>query len=258
MRAVVSLLLVLAVAGPAVADDGVASTLAPTVLTVPTAWTQPGTAIYASGDADHRGAASARATLSYARLVDVDVGGDELITTCAVCAGVGRTVTGVRQTTAGWKLSVRPWPGGAVALGVRVPFGHRDVGRATEAFAVASAQLGPVRLHGGASTWASAHVGADGATIRRRPTAGVRPLAGLEWTPEIYPRTTLLADLQWLPQLGPTVEETGPRWAFGWGVRYRAFAWNAIELGVRHRAGDELGGATVMVRVSALLSARPR
>ena len=65
MRAVVSLLLVLAVAGPAVADDGVASTLAPTVLTVPTAWTQPGTAIYASGDADHRGAASARATLSF-------------------------------------------------------------------------------------------------------------------------------------------------------------------------------------------------
>ncbi|MBK9036488.1 MAG: hypothetical protein IPL61_35450 [Myxococcales bacterium] len=253
-----SLLLVVVGVGRAAADDGAAATLAPTVLTIPTAWTQPGTAIYASGDVDHRGGAGARATLSYARLVDVDVGGDELVTACDPCAGVGRTVTGVRQTSAGWKLSLRPWRGGAVALGVRVPFGHREVGRATEAFAVMSAQLGPVRLHAGASTWASEHRGADGATIRLAPSASVRPLAGLAWTPEIYPRTTILADVQWLPQLGPSSAETAPRWAFAWGVRYRAFSWNAIELGVRHRAGDDLGGATVMVRLSAILSARGR
>lgn len=254
MRVALSLVMVSAVAGAAVADDGVA----PQVITIPTAWTQPTTAIYATADGDHRFGSSARATLSYARLVDVDVGGDELLTSCAPCTGVTRATDGVRQYTAGWKLSLRPWRGGAVATGVRVPFGHRDRARAATAYAVVSAQLGPVRLHAGASTWASEHDAADGSLIRLDPRSTVRPLAGLEWTPTIYPRTTVLADLQWTPELGPTAADTAPRWLFAWGVRYRALSWSAIELGVRHREGDDLGGATVMVRLSAILSARPR
>lgn len=254
MRVALSLVVVSAVAGAAAADDGVA----PHVLTIPTAWTQPRTAIYASADGDHRFGSSARATLSYARLVDVDVGGDELVTSCDPCTGATRATDGVRQYTAGWKLSLRPWRGGAIAAGVRVPFGRRDRARTAAAYAVVSARLGPVRLHAGASTWATEHDRPDGALVRLDPRDTVRPLAGLEWTPEIYPRTTVLADLQWTPELGPTAADTAPRWLFAWGVRYRALSWSSIELGVRHREGDDLGGATVMVRLSAILSTRPR
>ncbi|MBP6847061.1 MAG: hypothetical protein KA201_25095 [Kofleriaceae bacterium] len=250
MRRTVPLLIVAALASGAAADDG-ALGRGPTVLTIPTAWTQPRTSLTAALDGDHRGGSGARITLGYARLVEVDLRGDGELTACAPCAGPARAVEPVRQPTAGWKLALTPWRDGAVAAGVRVPLGYRERARASEAFVVLSQRLGPVRLHAGASTWASAHRGADGGTVTRGPGASVRPLVGLEWTPEIYPRTTILADLQWLPQLGPTAAETAPRWAFAWGVRYRALAWSAIELGVRHREGDELGGATVMVRLSA-------
>ena len=256
-RLAVSLATVAALASAARGDDEVA-TQAPTVLAIPTAWIIPRTAVHVSGDVDHRLGSGARATLAYGRLVEVDVGGDGLVTACDVCGGDARAPRPVQQTTAGWKLGVRPWPGVALAAGVRVPFGRRGEGRATEAFAVASARLGQVRLHAGASTWATSHRGADGGTLTQGALAGVRPLLGVEWTPDIYPRTTLLADLQWLPQLGPTDAETASRWSFSWGVRYRALRWSAIELGVRHRQDDALGDATVMVRLSALLSANPR
>lgn len=250
MRRLAPLAIVAALASGAAADDG-GLAAGPTVLAIPTAWTQPRTTLTAALDVDHRGTSGARVTLGYARLVEVDLRGDGELWACDPCAGPTRAVEPVRQPTAGWKLALRPWRDGAVAAGVRVPLGSRDRVRASEAFVVLSQKLGPLRLHLGASTWASEHRGATGATIARAPTRGVRPLAGLEWTPAIYPRTTILADLQWLPQLGPTAAETAPRWAFAWGVRYRALAWSAIELGVRHRQDDELGGAAVMVRLSA-------
>lgn len=251
MRHTVPLVIVAvaALASGAAADDG-ALAAGPTVIAIPTAWTQPRTSLTAALDADHRGGTGARITLGYARLVEVDLRGDGELTACDPCAGPDRAVEPVQLPTAGWKLALRPWRDGAVAVGVRVPLGERPR-RASEAFVVVSQRLGPVRLHAGASTWASEHPGATGAPIVRAARHGVRPLAGLEWTPAIYPRTTILADLQWLPELGPTAAETAPRWSFAWGVRYRALAWSAIELAVRHRQEDELGGATVMVRLSA-------
>jgi hypothetical protein len=38
----------------------------------------------------------------------------------------------------------------------------------------------------------------------------------------------------------------------GVGVRYEAFSWASVELAVRAWQGDDLGGATVMVRVNAI------
>lgn len=249
------LALTLALASVARADD---PWVAPTVVTMPTAWTQRGPSLYATLAGDHRYGSGARATVSYARLVEVDLGADGLVTACAPCEGRARVPTPVQLTTAGWKLSVRPVERLALAGGVRVPIGSRDGARAASAFLLGSARLGPVALHAGASTWATEHRGGDGAVIARAPTSMVRPMVGVEWTPRIYPRTTLGADLQWLPELGPTSADTGARWSFAWGVRYRALAWSAIELGVRHRERDALGDATVMVRLSGILSARPR
>jgi hypothetical protein len=39
----------------------------------------------------------------------------------------------------------------------------------------------------------------------------------------------------------------------GWGVRYQALSWGSIELDVRHREADDVGGSTVMVRVNGVL-----
>ena len=99
---------------------------------------------------------------------------------------------------------------------------------------------------------------ADGATIRDGGIFAWRPMAGVEWTPEIYPRTTLSTDAQFVPELGPTAAETTRRWLFTWGVRYRAFAWGAIELAVKHRQNEQLDDAAVMLRMSARLGSGTR
>jgi hypothetical protein len=62
----------------------------------------------------------------------------------------------------------------------------------------------------------------------------------------------LLLDVAWLPE----VEDAGPRlrWTLGWGVRYQALRWGAIDLLVRQREDQALGDAVVMVRVSGALA----
>jgi hypothetical protein len=133
-------------------------------------------------------------------------------------------------------------------LGVRATFAAYDpvVGapRATDAYLVASRDLGVVRLHAGVDALA-ASVG------DHRSAAALRPLAGVELHPPMYPRSSLLGDIAWQPELdaaqGPVL-----RWMLGVGVRYQAFSWASVELAVRARQGDDLGGATVMVRVNAI------
>ena len=109
---------------------------------------------------------------------------------------------------------------------------------------VASRDLGVVRLHAGVDALA-ASVG------DHRSAAELRPLAGVELHPPMYPRSSLLGDIAWEPELdaaqGPVL-----RWMLGVGVRYQAFSWASVELAVRARQGDDLGGATVMVRVNAI------
>ncbi|MEZ4403100.1 MAG: hypothetical protein R3B06_23960 [Kofleriaceae bacterium] len=253
MRVVLSLAVVVALVGRAGAD----ARIAPTVLTVPTAFVQPGTSLYLSGGVDHRRGSQVRATASYARLVEVDVGGDSLVHGCDPCAGAARATRAVQTTTAGWKLGLARGSA-ALAVGVRVPITGSPDARVGQVFTVAGLRLGLARVHLGAAAWATEHRGADGGVVRTRAGAALRPLAGLEWTPTIYPRTTVAADLQWVPELGPTAAATTPRWVFTWGVRYQALAWSDIELTVQHRELDQLGEATVMVRASAILAARPR
>jgi hypothetical protein len=67
----------------------------------------------------------------------------------------------------------------------------------------------------------------------------------------MYRRSSLLGDIAWEPELdaarGPAL-----RWLLGIGVRYQAFSWASIELAVRARQGEDLGGSTVLVRVNAV------
>ena len=53
----------------------------------------------------------------------------------------------------------------------------------------------------------------------------------------------------------PEVKDAGPRlhWVLGWGVRYQALRWGAIDLVVRQREDQALGDATVLVRLTGAL-----
>ena len=257
MRALLVALVVLAAApaaaeGPAATADGLAR--APTVIGVPTAWIQEGGALHVTGDVDHHGSSGVRVTKSLGRLAELDLGADDAVVACDPCTGPMRATEGVQLASAGFKLALwehrfRP----ALAVGVRAPIGPADRARAAEAYAVASKTLGPIRLHVGASAWATEHRLADDTLVRVGGLRTVRPLVGLEWKPVIYPRTTLSADAQFVPELGPTRADTAPRWRFAWAVRYRALSWAAIELAVKHRQGEALGDAAVMLRLSARL-----
>jgi hypothetical protein len=140
----------------------------------------------------------------------------------------------------------------AIALGVRTAFAARGHDlhepRATDAYAVASRDLGVVRLHAGVDALSAS---VDG----HRAAARLRPLAGLEVHPPMYPRSSLLADLAW----EPTLAAQGPPtlgWLLGIGVRYHAFSWASVELAVRARQAEDLGASTVMVRLNAVLARR--
>jgi hypothetical protein len=102
-----------------------------------------------------------------------------------------------------------------------------------------------VRPHAGAAV-IDARVG------DRRLGATLRPLGAIELTPPAYPKTTLMADLACLPRFDATAPAL--EWVAGWGVRYQALRWGSIELDVRHREGEGLGGSTVFVRVNGVLT----
>jgi hypothetical protein len=119
---------------------------------------------------------------------------------------------------------------------------HVHTPRASDAYLVASRDLGVVRLHAGVDA-----IAAGTGTLRSAPR--LRPLAGLELHPPMYPRSSLLTDVAWQPQLLERGSTLG--WVVGIGVRYQAFSWASVELAVRARQGDDLGASTVLVRVNA-------
>jgi hypothetical protein len=243
MRAAVTLVLAMVAARSAAADPADAR-----VLTVPTAW------LLGAGDAhgtlaiDHRGDTAAMFGYGLGGLAELEVGSDSDIRGCSDCTA--RPAPVVRGRAA-FRIGARQnaWFTGMPALvfGVRTTFAaRREMGpeqRASDAYVVASRALGVVRLHAGVDAL-SASAGA------MRTPARLRPLAALEIRPPMYPRSSLLGDLAWEPTLdaqhGPTLA-----WMLGIGVRYQAFAWASVELAVRARQSEELGTATVMLRVNA-------
>jgi hypothetical protein len=247
MRAVFSVacaLGALAAAPPARADPPGAR-----VLSAPTAWLPaPGTAVAMVG-LDHRGDGSAIAGYGLGGIAELELGADSDVRAgrrfterpAALVLGRAAFRVGARQDA--W---FRGMP--AIVLGVRTTFAARSPAvrepRAADAYAVASRDLGVVRLHAGIDTL-TARV--DG----RQTAARLRPLAGIELHPRRYPRSSLLSDVAWLPTLDA---ERGPAlgWILGIGVRYQAFSWASVELAVRARQAEELGASTVMVRVNAV------
>jgi hypothetical protein len=244
-RAPHALLLAAAVlGGSAAARRAAADPTRDRIATVPTAWLPTAGAVIGQAGVDSRGVGDAWLGYGLGGLAEVVVETDTDVriadsTNLPHTTWLGRAAfrLGARQDA--W------FPGQpAVALGVRATFaGDAKVG---EAYLVASRTLGPVRLHGGADL-------IDAATRLDAPSLGatLRPLAGLEWTPAQYPRTTLLADLAWVPRLAPTGAPT-LEWIAGWGVRYDALGWGAIELLIRNRQAEGVADLTAMVRLDGV------
>lgn len=225
----------------------------PRVLTAPTAWLPAPGGVIASAGIDRRGDATATLAIGLG-MASIEVGADSDVRGCVTCDG-DRKGDALVLGRAAFRLGAQQdawFPGmPALTLGLRNTFAARGhafgAARVTEAYLVASRVMGPIRLHlGGAVSDAGHHA------IDLGPT--LRPFAGLEWTPRPYPRTSVLADVMWLPRLEP--DRVALEWLAGWGVRYQALSFAAVELAVRHRQDEGLAESTVLVRVVGVWNPR--
>lgn len=196
------------------------------VLTAPTAGLPAAGEGTATLGVDHRGHAEVRASYGLGGLAEAELGADR------DAAGISLGRAGVRVGL-GQRAGTRP----GVVLGARATFG--GAARVSDAYAVASGDLGVLRLHAGAD--AISFAGAA------RHAARLRPLAGLEIHPPMYPRSSLIGDLAWQPA---AIGDGKLAWLLGIGVRYQALPWAGVELAVRARQAESLGDSTVQLRVN--------
>ncbi|MDX2091109.1 MAG: hypothetical protein SFX73_24830 [Kofleriaceae bacterium] len=227
------------------------------VLTAPTAWLPPEGAVVASGGTLHRvgqvvGFGFLDAGVGLGGIASVNLATDTDVRGCVdACARPEELLLG----RASFRLGARQnawFPGmPALLVGVRTTYAARghDFGRArvSDAYLVASRVLGSVRLHAGVGATAA---GFGDEPVTLGPT--LRPFGGVEWTPPTYPRTSVLADIAYLPMFRP--DRIDLEWMAGWGVRYQALRWGSIELAVRHREAEGLEDSTVMIRLNGLFA----
>lgn len=221
-----------ALAAPAAADPS-----GPRVLTAPTAWLARAGEAQAMLGADHRGHAEARVTYGLGGIAEAELGGDR-----DAGATLGRAAfrIGVPQDA-----GLRGLP--ALTLGVRASFAGPRF-QISDAYVVASRELGVVRLHAGVDALAF--------SAEDRHAARLRPLAGLELHPPMYPRSSLIGDVAWQPALAAADPKLA--WLLGIGVRFQALPWASVELAVRSRQAEALGDSTVLLRVNAVIPRRRR
>ncbi len=219
------------------------------VVTAPTAWLPEAGTAYGSAQLDHRGDGAIAAGLGLGDLAAVELAEDSDVRRCeTTCPGAQHAIP-IRQGRATFRLGARQdaWFAGqpALVLGVAESVGGSTGVQVGQAYVVASRTLGPLTAHAGGELL-------DARAYGSAPRLGttLRPLGALELTPPQYPRTTLMIDLAWLPVV--QADRASTEWLIGWGVRYQALAWGAIELDVRHREGEGLAASTVFVRVNGV------
>ena len=226
---------------------------APRVVTAPTAWLPGAGTLVGSAGLDHRLQPAIAIDAGLGELAAVELGADSDVRTCTIAQGcdTDHLATPRLLPRAAFRIGAPQdaWFTGqpAVVLGARVTIGDPPAhGLAIgEVYVAASRELGPVRLHAGADLLAARD--ARGEAFGPR----LRPFGAIELTPPQYPRTTLVGDLAWVPRFDAGAPPT-TEWLAGWGVRYQALSWGAIELDVRHREGEGLAGSTVMMSVTGV------
>lgn len=242
-----ALLLLAAAPRPAVADELEPAAPAPRIIDRATAALGDG---YLIAGSSHRGEPLLVGEVALGPLAAVGGGIDDrlLVGADADAAAPGRAAV------MWFRLVARPdaWFAGQPALSLTFERSAREQPeRAAEVSAAATKRwvfrrAGALQVTAGLGLW---EVRGPTQRLSQRPLSErLRPFTGLAWTPPAYPRTSFLLEGSY----GPAVLDGNPRldWRMGWGARYRAGSWSAIDLVVRNRQDAGLGGSTVMVRLS--------
>ena len=206
----------------------------PRLFHVPTAYLAPEWGGRASAGIGSQGDLWAEAATGILKVADLEITlGDEIRKDGAV----------VPMPTAQFRMGVAekrlaPWQP-AVALGFRRSLATIDGVDAAELWVAGSRRIWQFTLHVGGDLWDAS---AAGQVLHDRPvSSNLRPFGGLEWRPPWYPKTTLLGEWSWVPEI--TRGNIDMRWLGGFGVRYFAFDWLSLDLVVRFR---ESADPTVM------------
>src|SRR5690349_16468206 len=149
MRAVIGIAAVIAMAWPVAADPSGSR-----VLTAPTAWLPKAGGAVAMLGSDHRGDGAAIASYGLGAIAELELGADTDIRGCTDCTLrpvpliLGRAAFRLGARQGAWFEGMP-----AIVLGVRTSFAARGHAlhdpRASDAYLVASRDLGVVRLHAG-------------------------------------------------------------------------------------------------------------
>jgi hypothetical protein len=212
------------------------------VVDAPTAWLPHAGAVIGSASLDRFLDGAIALGYGMGGVAAVELGIDSTIHVCTTTS----CARAVYQGQAAFRIGAVQdrWFAGQPALvfGVQTTFATSS--RVATAYLVASRVLGPLRLHAGVAALDAEYEGVRMATA-------VRPLAGIELVPPQFPQSTMLADVEWVPQL-PLAGAPTATWLIGGGVRYQALTWGSIELVVRAREGAGLGNSDVLVRVNGV------
>jgi hypothetical protein len=221
----------------------------------PQEWTAPSAWLPAAGDVTFRGTASAGGNDFANRSLDVGYGLGGIASIeldadgdihCATCSGTTPTPNYVSRATFRMGARQDQWFTGQPALvfGVQRTFSGSNGLQLSEGYLAASRVVSRFRLHAGVAAMSAS------ATGRATMPATIRPFGAIEWTPPQYPKTTVVVDVMWQPQLEASTIDT--QWLGGFGVRYQTFKWGAISLSVRERGtgatAEGLDKAAVIVR----------
>jgi len=225
----------------AVLSSTAAQAQEPRLFHVPTAYLAPEWGGRASAGIGSQGDFWAEAATGILKVADLEITlGDEIRKDRAVVA----------MPTAQFRMGVAenrlaPWQP-AVALGFRRSLATINGTDAAELWVAGSRRIWQFTLHIGGDLWDAS---AAGQVLHDRPVSdNLRPFAGLEWRPPWYPKTTLLGEWSWIPEITNT--EIDMRWLGGFGVRYQAFDWLSLDLLVRFREAAKLNETTVGVRLN--------
>jgi len=219
------------------------------VVTAPTAWLPAAGTAIGSASLDQHGTSSIVVGYGLGGIAEVELGGDGDVDQCDSVACKSR----LYQARATFRVGARQdeWFDGQPALVFGVQESLPGTRRVGEAYVVASRTLGTGfgswRLHAGAIALDA--TADDGSRLGFT----VRPIGAIELVPAQYPKTTMMLDVTWLPELHAPGSMTAPvqaAWLGGFGVRYQALSWGSIELAIRASSVEDRG---VMVRINGVL-----
>jgi hypothetical protein len=253
------ILSLLLAATPAAADPEAAR---PVIVAAPSGHLVPARAVSVSASLDSAGRPSSDVRVGLGGVAEFGIGTADAIGRIDRRRAFGAASTepideAWRYVTATFRMGVaedrlfRGQP--AVALGFRKSF-ERDRddirSRLADLHLVASRGLGPVTLHAGVDFWdASLQRGTEEpSTFHDQPVGEqVRPIGGVEVRP--LPRSRVLADLSWRPELRPGAFRLAP--VLSGAVRYDLSDAISVDAGV-HLAADEVtvfGSVTFVTRL---------